>query len=154
MNRKVENTVNALLQEPIKKLGYELVGCEYTFQYGKRILRLYIDKDGNTNLNDCQKVMAYAEPLLNVEEIVNEKFSLEVSSPGLNRPLFTIEHFKKHVGDAVKIKMHSMVEGRRNFTGKIDKVEESSIKLLVDEHYYTLPWADIDKANLISDIKL
>ena len=87
--------------------------------------------------------------VLDVEDPISNEYTLEVSSPGMDRPLFTLEQFAKHAGELVKIKLRSPYEGRRNFQGPLRGVEEQDVVVLVDDHEYLLPIDMIDKANIV-----
>ncbi|MDU5673963.1 MAG: ribosome maturation factor RimP, partial [Pseudomonas aeruginosa] len=87
--------------------------------------------------------------ILDVEDPISGEYTLEVSSPGMDRPLFTLEQFAKHAGEQVKIRLRSPYEGRRNYQGILRGVEEQDVVVLVDDHEYLLPIDSIDKANII-----
>ncbi len=100
-------------------------------------------------IDDCEAVSRQVSGILDVEDPISGEYTLEVSSPGMDRPLFTLEQFAKHAGEQVKIRLRSPYEGRRNYQGILRGVEEQDVVVLVDDHEYLLPIDSIDKANII-----
>ena len=148
MSSKLEQ-LQALLAPVIEALGYECWGLEFLSQGRHSLLRIYIDHANGILVEDCEKVSRQVSGVLDVEDPISNEYTLEVSSPGMDRPLFTLEHFAKHAGELVKIKLRSPYEGRRNFQGPLRGVEEQDVVVLVDDHEYLLPIDLIDKANII-----
>ena len=138
-------------------MGYEYVGLEYLPQGRHSVLRVYIDglKGAGVNIDDCAAVSKQISAVLDVEDIIRGTYTLEVSSPGLNRPLFTLEQFQQHTGQRAKICLHGLIEGRRNLVGLIQAVENDSIVFLEDDEakLFNLSLNEIDKANLIAELK-
>ena len=141
--------LQALLAPVVEALGYECWGLEYMSQGRHSLLRIYIDHVNGVLVEDCEKVSRQISGVLDVEDPISNEYTLEVSSPGMDRPLFTLEQFAKHAGELVKIKLRSPYEGRRNFQGPLRGVEEQDVVVLVDDHEYLLPIDLIDKANII-----
>ena len=148
MSSKLEQ-LQALLAPVVEALGYECWGLEYMSQGRHSLLRIYIDHADGVLVEDCEKVSRQISGVLDVEDPISNEYTLEVSSPGMDRPLFTLEQFAKHAGELVKIKLRSPYEGRRNFQGPLRGVEEQDVVVLVDDHEYLLPIDLIDKANII-----
>ena len=148
MSSKLEQ-LQALLAPVIEALGYECWGLEFLSQGRHSLLRIYIDHANGILVEDCEKVSRQVSGVLDVEDPISNEYTLEVSSPGMDRPLFTLEQFAKHVGELVKIKLRSPYEGRRNFQGSLRGVEEQDVVVLVDDHEYLLPIDLIDKANIV-----
>lgn len=148
MSSKLEQ-LQALLAPVVEALGYECWGLEYMSQGRHSLLRIYIDHADGVLVEDCEKVSRQVSGVLDVEDPISNEYTLEVSSPGMDRPLFTLEQFAKHAGELVKIKLRSPYEGRRNFQGSLRGVEEQDVVVLVDDHEYLLPIDLIDKANII-----
>lgn len=113
------------------------------------MLRVYIDRPEGILIDDCEAVSRQVSGILDVEDPISGEYTLEVSSPGMDRPLFTLEQFAKHAGEQVKIRLRSPHEGRRNYQGILRGVEEQDVVVLVDDHEYLLPIDSIDKANII-----
>ena len=99
-------------------------------------------------LDDCSAVSRQISAVLDVEDIIDAAYQLEVSSPGIDRPLFTPEHFRRYVGELVKVKMNVMVLGRRNFTGRLTAVEDELALVEVDGQVYDLPVDNMESARL------
>ena len=148
MSSKLEQ-LQALLAPVIEALGYECWGLEFLSQGRHSLLRIYIDHANGILVEDCEKVSRQVSGVLDVEDPISNEYTLEVSSPGMDRPLFTLEQFAKHAGELVKIKLRSPYEGRRNFQGSLRGVEEQDVVVLVDDHEYLLPIDMIEKANIV-----
>ncbi|QAX81724.1 ribosome maturation factor RimP [Candidatus Pseudomonas adelgestsugas] len=141
--------LQALLAPVIVALGYEYWGIEFSAQRRHVILRIYIDKEGGVLVDNCVTVSRHISGVMDVEDLISVKYTLEVSSPGLERPLFTIEQFIKFIGKQVKIRLRSKFDGRRNFQGLLCGVEEQDIVVQVYDHELLLPIDIIDKANIV-----
>ncbi len=148
MSSKLEQ-LQAMLTPVVESLGYQCWGVEFISQGRHSVLRIYIDHANGILIDDCEVVSRQVSAVLDVEDPISSEYTLEVSSPGMDRPLFTLEQFAGHVGEQVKIKLRSPFEGRRNFQGLLRGVEEQDVVLLVDDHEFLLPINVIDKANII-----
>ncbi len=148
MSSKLEQ-LQALLAPVIEALGYKCWGIEFLSQGRHSLLRIYIDHDNGVLIEDCETVSRQISGVLDVEDPISAEYTLEVSSPGMDRPLFTIEQFALHAGDQVKIKLRTPFDGRRNFQGLLRGVEDQDVVVLVEDHEYLLPIDSIDKANII-----
>ena len=102
-----------LLEPVVTALGYEMLGIEYLKQKDGSLLRMYIDHESGITLHDCTKVNHQVIGVLDVHDPIKERYHLEISSPGLNRPLFTLEQFKPYLGHEVKMKFREKFDGRR-----------------------------------------
>jgi ribosome maturation factor RimP len=142
--------LTALLKPSAEALGYEFIGIEYVGQGIQSVLRLYIDHENGIGVEDCSKVSHQASGILEVEDPITNQYTLEVSSPGLDRPLFTLPHFKKVVGQEINIRCHLGVDGRRKFKGQLNEVDENILIITVDNQPYEVDFQDIDKANLVA----
>jgi Uncharacterized protein conserved in bacteria len=141
--------LQALLAPVVEALGYECWGLEFISQGRHSLLRVYIDRAEGILIDDCEIVSRQVSGILDVEDPISGEYTLEVSSPGMDRPLFTLEQFARYVGEQVKIKLRTPFERRRNFQGILRGVEEQDVVVLVDDHEYLLPVDSIDKANII-----
>ena len=148
MSSKLEQ-LQALLAPVVEALGYECWGVEFISQGRHSVLRVYIDRPEGILIDDCEAVSRQVSGILDVEDPISGEYTREVSSPGVDRPLFTLEQFAKHAGEQVKIRLRSPYEGRRNYQGILRGVEEQDVVVLVDDHEYLLPIDSIDKANII-----
>jgi ribosome maturation factor RimP len=138
-----------LLEPVVESMECQLWGLEYFSQGRHSTVRLYIDKEGGVNLEDCEKVSRQASSVMDVEDPIAGEYTLEVSSPGMDRPLYTLEHFAAYTGEQVSIKLRSAFEGRRKFTGLLNGVEDDDVLVVVDDNEYLLPLELIEKANII-----
>jgi ribosome maturation factor RimP len=144
--------VQQLIGPVVATLGYELVGIEFLPQGRGALLRVYIDHQSGITIDDCERVSHQISGLLDVEDIIHGAYTLEVSSPGLDRPLFTQRQFEQFSGREAKIRLTVPIEGRRNFHGFLRGVEGDDVLLEMDGEHLRLPFNNIDKANLIPDI--
>lgn len=146
--------LEALFAPTLEAMGYELVGVEY--QGGGRggLLRLFIDSEQGITLEDCERVSHQVSGLLDVEDPIPGQYRLEVSSPGLDRPLFRLEHYARFIGQSVRLRLREPRGGRRKFEGVIDRVEGGEVVIRREDEPFelVLDVADIDKANLVPQI--
>ena len=152
MIRQAYAHLRQLFEPVISTLGYELLGVEYHGQGGNTTLRVYIDTAEGVTLDDCAKVSRQLSGLLDVEDPIRERYTLEVSSPGLDRPLFTKDHFASNNGRWVRLRLARPLDGRRNFKGIIQGIQDEDVLLEVDGTRLSLPLKTIEKARLIPDI--
>ncbi|MDR3479011.1 MAG: ribosome maturation factor RimP [Gammaproteobacteria bacterium] len=142
-----------LLATTVSSMDYEFVGYEMHGQGRGSVLRIYIDNGTGVTADDCSKVSRQVSAMLDVEDPIQGKYTLEVSSPGLDRPLFEIAHYQKVVGSRVKVRLNAPVNDRRNFVGVLLRVEGDNIHLLMEtEEEVVLPFSNIEKAKVIADI--
>ncbi|WP_455220355.1 ribosome maturation factor RimP [Kaarinaea lacus] len=150
--RQAPANIQALIEPALTALGYELVGAEYLSQGRHSLLRIYIDRESGITLDDCERVSHQVSGILDVEDVIHGQYSLEVSSPGLDRPLFTLNHFKRFIGKQAKIKLAAPIDGRRKFNGVIRAVDDNRVVLEMDAEEIELPFNAIEKANLVPEI--
>jgi ribosome maturation factor RimP len=141
-----------LLQPAVNMLGYELVGIEYFPSGNRYTLRLYIDEEGGITVEDCECVSRQVSSLLDVENPIKGQYTLEVSSPGLDRPLFKAEHFVRFSGNRVKLRTITPLNGRRNFQGVLRGMQDGQVILEIDGEQVLLPLEDIEKARIVPEI--
>ncbi len=142
-----------LFEPVIQSMGYELVGIEFQGSTQHGTLRVYIDHENGIGVDDCVAISHQISAILDVEEPIQQAYDLEVSSPGINRPLFKAQDYEQYLGHSAKIKMAVPLNGRRNFKGVLQGVIDSrSVQILVDNEGYDLPISDIAKANLVDEI--
>jgi len=142
-----------LFEPVIRSMGYELVGIEFQGSTQHGTLRVYIDHEKGIGVDDCVAISHQISAILDVEEPIQQAYDLEVSSPGINRPLFKAQDYEQYSGHSAKIKMAVPLNGRRNFKGVLQGVIDSrSVKIMVDNEGYDLPISDIAKANLVDEI--
>ena len=141
------------IAEPLARtMGLELLYLEEVSERGRRTLRLYLDRPGaGVTIDDCADFSRALDPILDVEGPPGERYHLEVSSPGVNRPLVKPEHFGAHEGAVIEVATHDAVEERRHFKGRLLKAESSEkqgIRVEVDKHPYEISYQNIKKAHL------
>jgi ribosome maturation factor RimP len=145
--------LKALIRPVVEDLGYEFVGVEYQSNPKNRLVRIYIDREpAGIGIEDCERVSREVSALMDVEEPVSGQYTLEVSSPGIERPLFEADHFRRFAGETARVLMDVPVDGRRKFKGAIVSADEATVVLLVDGVEYELPLADIRRAELAPDL--
>jgi len=149
--RQIPAHIQAVIAPVVESLDCELVGVEYGRQGNRGLLRVYIDKENGVDVADCQRVSHQLSGVLDVEDVVPGQYQLEVSSPGLDRPLFTLEHFEQFTGHKVKLKLVTPIDGQRKFRGTLQGVENEQVIVNIGENELVLALGAIDKANLIAD---
>jgi ribosome maturation factor RimP len=140
----------ALIEPVVTGLGYEVVDIEFKPHPKNGLLRVYIDQENGIQLEDCEIVSRQLSAMLDVEDPIPGHFNLEISSPGLDRPLRKVEDFRRFAGQMVKIKMGMPdLEGRRNFTGKLLGIKDDEVLVEVDGETHYLAYGGMDKARLV-----
>ncbi|OGT47325.1 MAG: hypothetical protein A3E82_07570 [Gammaproteobacteria bacterium RIFCSPHIGHO2_12_FULL_38_11] len=146
----LDKRIHDVIEPTIRSLGLELWACDLRKSGNQAVLRIYIDRDTGVTLEDCTVVSREIGALLDVEDLIKSHYQLEVSSPGLDRLLLTLNHFSRYVGKMVKLKLRSPQENRRQLVGRIEKVVDDKIYLLVETNTISVKLNEIQKANLIS----
>jgi ribosome maturation factor RimP len=142
----------ALLKPVVEGLGVDLWELEYSPGRGNPLLRLYIDTADGVTLDDCERVSRAVSEVLDLTDPVPGHYTLEVSSPGLDRPLRTAAHFARYVGEQVSVELAKPVADRRRFKGTLVATGAESIEVDVDGRRHQLPIAEIRKAQLAPDV--
>ena len=146
---RVEEEVDKLVLPILEEEGMELVDIEYKMGKGKGMLRLYIDKPGGVKIDDCERVSKRIDPNLDMSDIVGGHYLLEVSSPGLDRPLKKEEDFKRFIGRLIKVKTFSPIDNQKTFVGTLKDYKEEVVTLeRKEEKIIEIPLTNIAKANL------
>jgi len=144
-------TLTRLLQPLVEDLGYEFVGLEHASNPKNPVLVVYIDRPEGIGIEDCERVSREVAALLDVEDPIPGHYNLEVSSPGLDRPLFTADHYRRFAGETVKLTAWSPVGGRRKFQGELLGCEDDRVRILQDGAEVEVELANIAKARLVPD---
>lgn len=150
-NKRTE-ALHTMLEPAVIAAGCELWGLEFISQGRRSILRLFIDSPDGITLDNCEAVSRQVSAVLDVEDPIATEYNLEVSSPGLDRPLFTFEQFAKYVGEAIQVRLKMAVAGKRKFTAKLEGADaESSTLRFSDEkgEAWEVSMTQVDKANLV-----
>lgn len=141
--------ISDLLRPTVQTLGLELWGIEHLMRGRSSLLRIYIDSDQGITIEDCERVSRQVSGILDVEDPLPGEYTLEVSSPGLDRPLFSFEHYQRFVGEVVNLRLRAPIHGRRKFKGVLEQAEAEQITLIVDGALVSIPFAQIEKANIV-----
>jgi len=140
-----------LLQPLVEDLGYEFVGLEHSANPKNAFVRLFIDADDGVDIDDCERVSREVAALLDVEDPIAGNYNLEVSSPGLDRPLFTPEHFERFAGEEAAVTLFAPEDGRRRFKGRILGFAEGRVRMEQDGTEVSFAFENIAKARLVPD---
>lgn len=137
----------------VDREGMEIVDIEFRYEgsRGGKILRLYLDKGGGPNVDDLSRVSHQLSELLDSHDVVPGTYTLEVSSPGINRPLKRPEHFARFVGKRIRVRTRDRIDGRRSFLGTLQEVLENQITLKQEGAQYQIPFSVIEKSNYEHD---
>ena len=150
--QRAPEKLTELIRSVVEPMGYELIGVEYLSGYqGGNLLRVYIDAEDGIQLEDCTQVSHQLSGVLDVEDPLPYEYNLEISSPGMDRPLFTREHFEHFVGHKVSIKLSSALPGRRKYKGTLIGLEEANVLIEVDGVQHQLPLDQIQEARLVPE---
>lgn len=137
-----------MLQPAIEVLDLELWGIEYLTKGRSALLRVYIDSEEGVTIDDCEKVSRQISAILDVEDPIAGEYTLEVSSPGLDRPLFTAEQYAAYVGEVINVRLNSPIDGRRKFKGVLNSADPKTIVMTVDNQPVEILFSQIEKANV------
>lgn len=140
-----------LIEPVVVGMGYEAVGIE--FDPHRRILRVYIDQPDGITVDDCSAVSYQVSGVLDVEDAVTGTYSLEVSSPGMDRPSFKLEHFAQFAGQQVRLHLRRALDTRRNFKGLLRGVEGDQVMLEIEGESFRIPYDSIETARLVPDFE-
>ena len=143
-----EQELQQLLAPSVEALGYELWGIEYLSQGRHTILRIYIESERGIGVEDCAEVSHHVSGVLDVEDPIAGEYTLEVSSPGVDRLLFHLEQYPAYVGEWIELRLRRPFDGRRKFKGTLKGIEGEDVLVQVDDHEYLLPHGAIEKARI------
>jgi len=145
---RTEDTLAALIEPIASAMGYELVGVIYRPSKKYSLVRIYIDKPEGISVDDCERVSHQVSGMLDVEDPIKGHYTLEVSSPGLDRPLFKSADFQRFAGERVRIRLRGNVEGRRKVNGILRGLADGCVVVDEDGCEISIPLNQVDKANL------
>ncbi len=147
---KVSQQLQSLAESVVVPLGYELWGVELLARPGAgQLLRVYIESPDGIGVDDCERVSRQLSALLDVEDPIAGEYVLEVSSPGMDRPLYRPDQFARYVGEVVRVRLLPAVAGRKNFRGELLAADGEKVQLLVDGETVTLAMDEIDTARVV-----
>ena len=147
--KRSESAITELIEPTVLAMGLQLWGIDLSQRGKYSILRIYIEREEGVTITDCEKISRQVSAILDMEDPIAGEYTLEVSSPGLDRPLFTSEQFGRFIGSDVKVRLHHPVDGRRKLNGSIENVSGDEIMLSVDGEGFRLQHTDIEKANVV-----
>lgn len=149
--RHIPEKLTEIIESVVTSMGYEFVGAEYHRNSKNSLLRVFIDKHDGVVVDDCSRVSHQISGVLDVEDPIAGNYTLEVSSPGLDRPLFTAEQFVRFVGSNIQIKLRIPRAGRRKFTGMLKSMEGDEVVLAQKRGEVHILISDIDQARLVPE---
>ena len=144
----LQEKLEKLIRSTVEGLGYQLWGYEYRPNLDNGMLRIYIDSEKGIIVDDCAAVSEQISAVFDVEEPITSAYTLEVSSPGIDRALFSAKQYKAYIGKTVKIRTRIPLDGRRNYKGSIKSLTETEVTLKIDNEYFDIPFDAIDQARL------
>jgi ribosome maturation factor RimP len=142
------DTLYEVLEPVVTGLGYELVGIDYRPSPKNALLRLYIDGPDGVTLDDCTRVSRQVSGVMDVEDPITSAYTLEVSSPGLDRPIFKEADYDRFAGEKVHLRLQGMLDGRRKYSGVLRGLRNDCVVIEENGTEIEVPLAQIDKANL------
>ena len=145
-----EQQLQDMLEPIVKAMGFVLWGIEYISQGRHSVLCIYIESDQGITVDDCAGVSHQVSSVLDVEDTISGEYTLEVSSPGMDRLLFKLAQFPAYFGEGIELRLRSPFEGRRKFKGVLKGIEGEDIVVQVDNHEYLLPYSAVEKARIQS----
>jgi ribosome maturation factor RimP len=151
LREKTEAAVYQICQPVAESYGLELVQVQYRREDHGWVLRILVDRPGGVSVDECGEFSREVSDLLDVEDLIDNSYNLEVSSPGLDRPLIKPEDFERFAGREISLKTTSPVEGRRNFKGVLEGIQDEVVLIESDGKKYELNWSLVLKANLVPD---
>ncbi|MDI5933300.1 ribosome maturation factor RimP [Halomonas kalidii] len=145
----MDAALHALIEPVVTAMGFELWGTDFLSQGKHSRLVIYIDHEEGVSVDDCADVSRQVSAVLDVEDPIRGEYRLEVSSPGMDRPLFTLDQFERYRGHEVKLKLRAPYEGRRKFQGLLAGIENDEVLLQLDGEEYCFPIDSIDQAHIV-----
>lgn len=150
--RPQHDVLRRLIEPAVTVLGYDLVGIRCWPQSGKTLVRVYIDSEEGISVSDCERASHQISGVLDVYDPIPGHYTLEVSSPGLNRPLFVASDFERFKGRRIAVKLDTPLHGRRNFSGVLLGCREGVVRIHADGFEHSLPLEQIGTARLVPEL--
>ncbi|HEY9032833.1 MAG TPA: ribosome maturation factor RimP [Pseudomonadales bacterium] len=141
--------IRELIEPAVNGLGYQLWGVQLLSQGRHSTLRVFIESENGITVDDCARVSHQVSGVLDVEDPIPTHYTLEVSSPGIDRPLFLLPQYPAYIGQWLKVTLRVPFEGRRKFSGTLKAIEDDEVVMQVDDEEYVLPFELIEKANIV-----
>lgn len=146
MTSNIQQKIEALVLPILERMGYKLWGCQCILNQKQRLIRIFIDKQEGILLTDCEQVSHAVSAVFDVEDVLSEQYRLEVSSPGLPKPLFYPWQYQENIGQLVKVKLIRVMEGHRWLQGEVVAADDQYLTMLHDGDTTQVPWSNISKA--------
>lgn len=153
MEKEIKDKIREIIEIPILRKNIELVDLEWRRERGGWVLRIFIDKPGGVTVGDCAKISEMISKILDKEDLIHHSYVLEVSSPGIERPLVKKEDYERFKGEKAKIILKTPISGRKNFIGIILGIKGDLVQMEVEGKVWEFPLDNIKKANLQPEIK-
>ena len=147
----MSDLLSEMIQPIVAEMGCELWGIEQLSMGRHSTLKIYIESSKGIDIEDCARISRQVSSLLDVEDPINGEYTLEVSSPGLDRRLFYLDQYKDFIGAKIRIKLKRPYEGRRKYSGQLSGIEGDEIILNQDDEEVLIPFEEIDRANVVPD---
>ncbi len=144
--------LESLIAPVVVAQGCELWGLEFSVQGRRSLLRVYIDSPAGVTLENCERISRQISAVMDVEDPIAGEYTLEVSSPGWDRPLFSLPQYARYVGSEVMLRLLAPLNGRRRFKGVLRQIQDEVLEVQVDGQVHQVPFAQIDKGNLVPDV--
>lgn len=144
-----QSQIRDLIEPAVRAMDCELWGIEYLAQGKHTTLRIFIEKQDGVQVDDCEKVSKQVSAVLDVEDPIQAAYTLEVSSPGVDRILFERQQYEQFLGEQLKVRLRANFDGRRNFSGILVALEDEEVVLRVDDEEFVFPLEGIDKAQVV-----
>lgn len=146
---QLEQKLTEMLTSPVEAIGFEMVGVEFVRAGKHSTLRVYIDHPDGISVDHCAEASRQVSAVLDVEDPISTEYNLEVSSPGMARPLFKESHYLTCIDEVISVKLKMPMSDRRNFKGKLLVVEDGMLTIEVDGQNFVLSFTNIEKGNLV-----
>lgn len=150
--RQLEAQVERQIRPVVEATGLEFVAVQVAAEPAGTVLRVLLDRPGGIDLEALTEASRIIEPVLDREPPMSGRYRLEVSSPGIERPLRRRQDFERFLGHQVRVHTTKKIDGRRNFRGTIESVGEKGVRVKVDETTYAIPIDAVSKANLVVEV--
>ncbi|MFK7730868.1 MAG: ribosome maturation factor RimP [Pseudomonadales bacterium] len=145
--------LEVLFEPAVRAHGCELWGIDLMLNANPRMVRVYIEKEDGVNVDDCASVSRQISANLDVEEVIPGEYRLEVSSPGMDRPLFKLEQFHEYIGYELQVKLRMAFDGRRKFKGILRSIENDELMVHIDDEEFVLPYELVDSARVVPNFE-
>jgi ribosome maturation factor RimP len=145
----MQEQLDQLITSVVEGLDFQLWGYEYRPQSESALLRIFIENEGGVSIDNCTQVSRQIGAALDVEDLIPVAYILEVSSPGIDRVLFSKDQYEAYIGEGLKVRTRMPIDGRRNFRGSLESVNDTHVTVQVDNESFEIPFDVIDRARLV-----